>query len=159
MGTPHRRKRHTQIEEPNGRPLWTVEELNAIADRGVHLDDRDKWAVWEELETEFNRGNQRKGRPGHTIQTQIWKLANRMYEFVSVPDYELQSGPATDVEKWIIRTAFESDSEEAKAKRVAPPDAAYLAPLLRRTLKETEHLIFHYGPAQGRGGFGLRIAQ
>lgn len=101
----------------------------------------------------------RKGNGG-LVERFLWGLATRLTEYVPPPEGHpplwRRSGPLSWCEKYIIKLAAHTDSKEAKAKRVAPPDPAYLAPLLRRTLADTTAAWQQYGPAQGRGaGFGI----
>lgn len=98
------------------------------------------------------------GRPdGDVVERFVWGLCVRLTEYVPpTKPLTLRAGPPTWAELHFIQMASATRSKEAQAKRKAPPDARYLAPLLRRSIVETTQLWEKYGPSRGRGaGFGV----
>jgi hypothetical protein len=94
---------------------------------------------------------------GDVVERFIWGLCVRLRDYTATTlPFVIRHGPPTWCELHWLELASGTRSKEAMEKRTAPPDAAYLAPLLRRTLADTQALWDKYGPSRGRGaGFGV----
>lgn len=148
--------------ETGGHP-WTTEEEDICLDELLALTRPGQLGgTLDRLAARLGRGNRRGalGQPnGDLVRRHVlWGLACRITEYTGPIKYRIPRGahvPVGFIEEEIIVTALKSKSDEAAAKRSAPPDAAYLARLLQRPEEWIECQMRRLDPTRQFMGLGL----